>query len=903
MPLPGGPADKFGNRYEGRWTLACMLDVMDERADSIRLEPPGLDGEEAEFWVRKGDVREYHQVKRQHSSGRWMLQDLDKVGVLAHFSDKLSDHHSYCVFVSIHAAFQLEELADRARRATSWDEFDREFLRADVHRKNFDSLCQAFGNLPRPEVYQYLKGIKVETVSENYLQSTVGSRLWTLVEGDPLTVADVLAEFALEKVNHELTAPQIWHHLETRGFRRRPLDNDPHTLSAVEHANNRYLSALRNQAISGHVLPRDEVHAVLNLLASSDGKRGVMLTGEAGVGKSGVMLQVVEELLYRGVPTLAFRVDRLQPTQLPDNVGEQRGLHGSPANVLAAVAQGKDYVLVIDQLDALSLALGRNAEVFDCIDEIIRQTQAHSNVHILLACRKFDLDNDFRLRRFTGSDGFVDTVTVNRLSDQTVREVVSGFGLDASRLDARRLSLLSVPLHLKLLSEIANDSTVDALNFATVQDLYEHFWRYKQRVIEHERLGRSVQWTRVIYALCDYMHEHQRLTGPEVLVQEWSNDADAMASENVLVFGNNQYAFFHEGFFDYAYARRFASGSQKLLALLLSDEQHIFRRAQVRQILLYLRETDFGRYIEDLADVVTSCDVRFHIKQVVFALLAELTSPNRKEWELLSQLLNRDPDDPSRRHTWSMIRNSMSWFELVDSLGCVEKWLADPSEELADQTMWLLSGVQRKAADRVAELVEPYIGTSKRWKNRLSYLAQWADLSLGRRFMDLFLRLLDEGILDEARGPVAVNSDFWDLLYSLATQRPGWTSEAIGHYLNRRLMLSLAAGQPNPFDSQSGTIQDSQVDDHVLAESARGAPADFIREILPFMLQVMDLTAERMEDEPWPDAVWGYRFYHGGHGVEHALLKAMEVALSELATWEPSNFVNAVGSLRDGFVA
>jgi hypothetical protein len=76
MPLPGGPTDKFGNRYEGRWTVNCMVDVMDEQADSIRLEPPRVEGDGVEFWIQRGDVREYHQVKRQHSaSGRWTLKD------------------------------------------------------------------------------------------------------------------------------------------------------------------------------------------------------------------------------------------------------------------------------------------------------------------------------------------------------------------------------------------------------------------------------------------------------------------------------------------------------------------------------------------------------------------------------------------------------------------------------------------------------------------------------------------------------------------------------------------------------------------------------------------------------------------------------------------------------------
>ena len=82
MPLPGGAAEKFGNRYEGRWTVACLLDVMDEKADSIRLEPPGPEGQGIEFWITKQGIREYHQVKRQHTIGHWTLHTLAGEGVL-----------------------------------------------------------------------------------------------------------------------------------------------------------------------------------------------------------------------------------------------------------------------------------------------------------------------------------------------------------------------------------------------------------------------------------------------------------------------------------------------------------------------------------------------------------------------------------------------------------------------------------------------------------------------------------------------------------------------------------------------------------------------------------------------------------------------------------------------------
>lgn len=59
MPLPGGPSDKFGALYESRRTVAAMLDVLEEKAESIRLEPPGDEGEGVEFWLRSHDSVEF----------------------------------------------------------------------------------------------------------------------------------------------------------------------------------------------------------------------------------------------------------------------------------------------------------------------------------------------------------------------------------------------------------------------------------------------------------------------------------------------------------------------------------------------------------------------------------------------------------------------------------------------------------------------------------------------------------------------------------------------------------------------------------------------------------------------------------------------------------------------------
>ena len=897
MPLPGGPAEKFGNRYEGRWTVACLLDVMDEKAVSVRLEPPGLEGEGFEFWLTKQGAHEYHQVKRQHSNGHWTLHTLAGEGVLATFISKLQDPSVRCVFVSSNSAGELNELSDRARRAATWEEFDKVFLDAIQWRRNFDRVRHSVPDLQEQEVYERLKRIHAEPIGESILLTTIESRVTTLVNGDAATVIDVLAEMALERVHHELIAHDVWQHLESRGLSRRDWNKDPHVLSAIEEANRRYLRFLRDQAIGHSVIPRQEVQTVQCRLRESSGKAGVLLTGEAGIGKSGVMLQVVEELLGAGTPVVAFRADRLEPTQLPDKVGEQIGLPGSPANVLAAVAQDRHCVLVIDQVDALSLASGRNTNLFDCIHEILRQAQAHPNVRILLACRKFDLDNDHRLRGLTESDGIAETVVVGRLQYETVHEVVTRFGLDANSLSFKQRNLLSIPLHLKLLSELVADAEIRRLNFETAQDLYERFWAHKQQVLR-ERVGQSVQWTPVVYGLCDYMHEHQILSAPAFVVEQWGSDTSAMVSENVLILENNRLSFFHEGFFDYAFARRFAGSPQSLLDLLVSDEQPLFRRAQVRQILLYLRDTDFDRYIDNLKGVLASPGVRFHVKQVVLALLADLSEPIEREWDVVSRFAGRDFKDSVTRQAWVTVRRP-AWFRLVDSLGLVHQWLDDPDETFVDQIVLLLRVIQRELPDRVAELVEKYVGTSERWNDRLLHLAVWGEWSQGRRFLDLMLRLIDEGVLDDARGPIAVNSDFWSLLYPLPGMQPSWGCEVVGHYFNRRRQLSLNAGQPNPFDYSSGTIANSQSAEDTLDELASMAPESFVREVFSFMQAVIEDCASQQRGGLLLDPIWSHRIFRSGFSIESALLNAMQIALSKLAVQQPETYQSVIEPIRD----
>ena len=106
------------------------------------------------------------------------------------------------------------------------------------------------------------------------------------------------------------------------------------------------------------------------------------------------------------------------------------------------MSQSDPCLLVIDQLDAVSLVSGRMPESFDVIASLLREASGFSNMRVVLACRKFDVDNDERIRAVVRADG-VSQVEVGPLSDEQVDAAVEAMGLPAPSLMSGQRKLLS----------------------------------------------------------------------------------------------------------------------------------------------------------------------------------------------------------------------------------------------------------------------------------------------------------------------------------------------------------------------------------------------------------------------------------------------------------------------------
>ena len=882
MPLPGGPSDKAGNRYEYLWTVRCMMRVMKGEADSIHLEPAGDEGKGIEFTVQTSSGSEHHQVKRQLTGkGVWPLNELDSRGVLSHFCQKLQDPLSICVFVSSHAAHPLDELEKRAKESSSWEDFQANFISSDDWTNKFNDLHSRWNSPNREGTYDRLRRVSVRMMDECELRESTEFGLESLVSGQPSNVLSALLDFASQQVHQVLTSTELWEFLQSRGFAKQEWAADHTVADSIVELNQTYLAGIRPVGIGGEVVPRAEVDLILDSFADSSA-RAVMISGKAGVGKTVVISQILQTIQDREWPMLALRVDRLDPSTTPMELGSTLGLPASPVSVLAAMANGRDCLLVVDQVDAVSQASGRNPEFFDCISALLHQARAHDNIRVLSACRRFDIDNDPRIRDLIREGGIAKEIPVEQFNEETVRTLTEKLGIDPNTLNTKQIDLLRLPIHLRLLEETLPDGDGNATGFQTPKELFDRFWDYKLRVI-HSRVHFSgVEG--VLDRIVKTMTERQSISVPAGLLDEYKDALTVMVSENLLAEDGQRISFFHESFFDYIFARRMISDPDfDLVSYILEQGQSLFIRSQVRQVLLHLRGISTQDCSRNLEAVLTNEEIRPHLKTIVLSVLGTFDDPTEEEWDVVEPLL----ETVLEGHVWAAVHDSTGWFDLLDGLGIIERWLQNDDERTVNQVLWLLTFVQKGRPDRTAELLSQFVGSSELWNTRLAGLFTRSDIVASRAFFDFVLALIKGGAVDGMLYPGRAGNYFWLPVEKVVRNQPEWVCELVAEYLGRLLLVASQSGNTRDFPLK---LKRDVTGEKVIAEAANAAPQNFVELLLPLMTIIMETNADRSHGPPWHDRVWGHGVIALKDGLENRLLAGLESSLCWMAANSPEQF-------------
>jgi hypothetical protein len=293
MPLPGGGADKAGNRYELRWTVRQFIRLLTGDAVWIELEPIGEEGERVEFCLQRSDGRiEAHQVKRQQAGrGHWTIADLARVGVLEGVRKHAVEGNADFVFVSTQAPKSLPELRDRAGNATDASAFQAALslpLKGDL-----DTLQSRLGLASGNDTLEALAHTHWEPIGERTLSDTVLALLDAHLTGDPQAALGVLALFALDAIHRRVTALELWDVLGRHGIEPSDVARDRNLVARLRQCQEDYFNS-QEFGIGDLVLPRGEADQIsATFLDPVRSTKSIFLLGTAGAGKTSVTGQIV----------------------------------------------------------------------------------------------------------------------------------------------------------------------------------------------------------------------------------------------------------------------------------------------------------------------------------------------------------------------------------------------------------------------------------------------------------------------------------------------------------------------------------------------------------------------------------------------------------------------------------
>lgn len=157
---------------------------------------------------------------------------------------------------------------------------------------------------------------------------------------------------------------------------------------------------------------------------------------------------------------------------------------------------------------------------------------------------------------------------------------------------------------------------------------------------------------------------------------------------------------------------------------------------------------------------------------------------------------------------------------------------------------------------------------------------QLVDLNGGREMFELFLQLMEDGILDGARGVVAVNSTFWNLVYGVADTNPERMCEITGVWLRRQFVRARQAGDQGHLVFDHG----EHFADEPISRAARSAPAYFIGRVLPVIVEIASWAVYPDGELPYRDQVWPYGFVREhGQAAHEAIMSNLEGALERVS--------------------
>ena len=366
----GGRADKKGNKYEINCIVYELLKVLDGSNYSVVIEALGEDEKGTDILVTNHEGKKEHQQckARNGSSDNWTISDLKARKIFNAWKIQLDRECDRKVaLVSPMTCSFLVDLNDRANNTSGKaDEFyDFQIMNSS---KEFQSFYENFCKEMNIEIgresgilksIDYLKRIYYKQISEYEIQELITQNIQYQFSSPKDMVYDAFVSMIVSKdiLGRELTQIALIDYIEKKNIKFQLREDDGRIGFRIKELNQEYRESFRT--LQEGLIHRKEFDNCIKYIM--DGK-GVVITGNAGYGKSGCTEAILNFCEDANIPCIAIKLDRRIPHKNCKNWGEELGLPGSIAYCIHTISRNENAIIILDQLDALRWTQSNSSE-------------------------------------------------------------------------------------------------------------------------------------------------------------------------------------------------------------------------------------------------------------------------------------------------------------------------------------------------------------------------------------------------------------------------------------------------------------------------------------------------------------------------------------------------------------
>lgn len=892
---PGPMADKLGNRYEGRWVAKQLLRLLNEEILSVTVELIGPDERGVDLLVVKKDaVRQLQQCKARFSQDSWSVKALASKGILGHLQTHLSrdPQHEFALVSGIPA----QTFADICESARNSNDDAQDFLQYQIQeigkgrRDAFRDFCNALGLDPGreddlKEAFSLLKRTYIELFPDDHnTWADLLTLTGFLLTGDPETAISVLLTYAEnnDQYRKPIYADELrTHFAEHHHIYPKRLEHDSRISPAIEELQQQFSESIRPGLIGSRIIPREETSRIIECI---DSEQDVILHGAAGFGKSGVLYELTEYLHRENIPYLPVRLDRRIPEKNAVQFGVNMGLPDSPAYSLAGLAAGRKCVLILDQLDAIRWTAAHSSTAMDVCKELVRQVRplrrAEKKIVIVLACRTFDLEHDPEIKNWlkgTGKNEFA-KIGIKELTNEQLQNIL---GSDFRGITGSQKRILACLHNLSIWIELKRSGTIPTFRSAT--ELIRRFWENRRQVLGQEAGISAEQMDAFLQPLLDYMENRGEISAPVSITANNPSIRDAFISYGILQQSPGRISFCHQRYLDYLIAERLLrqiyKGAGSVLSWLgLKENQSLFRREQLRQVLAMLAEDSPSDFLDNARELLESGEVRFHLKHLVLELIGQLDEIPEEIGEYCLALVD---DVYWQEHILeTVLWGHHPWASYFLKIGILRGWLSSQEEQKVNRALWLLRSVAEYIPDQVTEILKPLMGKEGDWPGRVLNTICWKEVDDSERMFELRLQL---AILGHVK-------DFID-----------WKSLCARYPLRAIRLIEAVVSTWEIDEADTATHGKGRLerwydqDIEALNSAVKQHPAKTWDLLMGHIERLTSIKTDHYDSklEKWKDS----RFYRHETGIARGLVKLVILAGQALAAERPDELTARIGSL------